>query len=91
MRSEDQIKITSMNGIDSYSRNENVDWLKSKDWAGLPALVGAGGTQILSILLQACGMFTPVEGGRSNYIQISGRFTRPSMYDMDLTVVQAYL
>lgn len=53
-------------------RNEHVDRLKGDAWAGLTKLVGAKGVVTLIQLLHNCGMFMPLEGGRGNFIQISG-------------------
>jgi hypothetical protein len=53
-------------------RNEHVERLKGDAWAGLTKLVGSKGTVTLIQLLQSCGMFMPLEGGRNNLIQISG-------------------
>ncbi|KAI4731927.1 hypothetical protein E4T49_00185 [Aureobasidium sp. EXF-10728] len=53
-------------------RNEHVDRLKGAGWTGLTKLVGAKGTVTLIQLLQNCGVFMPLEGGRNNFIQISG-------------------
>ncbi|KEQ76160.1 hypothetical protein M436DRAFT_40003 [Aureobasidium namibiae CBS 147.97] len=52
--------------------NEHVERLKGDAWAGLTRLVGSKGTVTLIQLLQNCGMFMPLEGGRNNLIQISG-------------------
>ncbi|KAI5194583.1 hypothetical protein E4T39_08604 [Aureobasidium subglaciale] len=54
------------------NRNEHVDRLKGDDWAGLPTLVGTRGTVTIVKLLQDCGMYMSLEGGRNNYMQISG-------------------
>ncbi|KAK6002570.1 hypothetical protein QM012_001320 [Aureobasidium pullulans] len=56
----------------SPDRNEHVDRLKGNAWAGLTKLVGANGVVTLIQLLQNCGMFMPLEGGRDNFMQISG-------------------
>ncbi|KAG9691440.1 hypothetical protein KCU95_g7896, partial [Aureobasidium melanogenum] len=53
-------------------RNEHVDRLKGNAWAGLTKLVGNNGVVTLIQLLQNCGMFMPLEGGRDNFMQISG-------------------
>ncbi|KAH0398581.1 hypothetical protein KCU89_g7089, partial [Aureobasidium melanogenum] len=53
-------------------RNEHVDRLKGNAWAGLTKLVGYNGVVTLIQLLQNCGMFMPLEGGRDNFMQISG-------------------
>ncbi|KAH0360282.1 hypothetical protein KCU84_g7184, partial [Aureobasidium melanogenum] len=53
-------------------RNEHVDRLKGNAWAGLTRLVGNNGVVTLIQLLQNCGMFMPLEGGRDNFMQISG-------------------
>lgn len=56
----------------SPERNEHVDRLKGDAWAGLTKLVGTNGVVTLVQLLQNCGMFMPLEGGRDNFVQISG-------------------
>ncbi|CAD0096672.1 unnamed protein product [Aureobasidium mustum] len=56
----------------SLDRNEHVDRLKGHAWAGLTKLVGGNGVVTLIQLLQNCGMFMPLEGGRDNFVQISG-------------------
>ncbi|KAH0412892.1 hypothetical protein KCU90_g17283, partial [Aureobasidium melanogenum] len=53
-------------------RNEHVDRLKGNAWAGLTKLVGNNGVVTLIQLLQNCGMFMPLKGGRDNFMQISG-------------------
>ncbi|KAH0004930.1 hypothetical protein KCU78_g13146, partial [Aureobasidium melanogenum] len=53
-------------------RNEHVDRLKGNAWAGLTKLVGYNGVVTLIQLLQNCGMFMPLGGGRDNFMQISG-------------------
>ncbi|KAI5202174.1 hypothetical protein E4T38_05761 [Aureobasidium subglaciale] len=56
----------------SHNRNEHVNRLKGEDWAGLPTLVGTRGTIAIVKLLQDCGMYMPLEGGKNNHMQISG-------------------
>ncbi|KAI5245471.1 hypothetical protein E4T43_03219 [Aureobasidium subglaciale] len=56
----------------SLNRNEHVDRLKGEDWAGLPILVGTRSAITIVKLLQDCGMYMPLEGGKNNYMQISG-------------------
>jgi hypothetical protein len=62
---------TNCEGI-SLDRNEHVERLKGGAWTGLTKLVGSKGTVTLIQLLQNCGMFIPLECGKSNLIQISG-------------------
>lgn len=63
--------INNREGV-PLDRNEHVERLKGNAWAGLTRLVGSKGTITLIKLLQSCGMFMPLEGGRNNLMQISG-------------------
>ncbi|THW62778.1 hypothetical protein D6D20_04102 [Aureobasidium pullulans] len=70
----DREKVENNHGAEATlpDRNEHVDRLKGEAWAALPSLVGAGSALILVQLLQNCGMFIPLDGGKNNYLQISG-------------------
>jgi len=71
----DREKVENNHGAEATlpDRNEHVDRLKGEAWAALPSLVGAGSALILVQLLQNCGMFIPLDGGKNNYLQISGK------------------
>lgn len=71
----DREKVENNHGAEAAlpDRNEHVDRLKGEAWAALPSLVGAGSALILVQLLQNCGIFIPLDGGKNNYLQISGK------------------
>ncbi|THW23772.1 hypothetical protein D6D23_05486 [Aureobasidium pullulans] len=74
----DREKVEDNHGAEATlpDRNEHVDRLKGEAWAALPSLVGAGSALILVQLLQNCGMFIPLDGGKNNYLQISDILNR---------------
>ncbi|THZ99468.1 hypothetical protein D6C82_05157 [Aureobasidium pullulans] len=74
----DREKVENNHGAEATlpDRNEHVDRLKGEAWAALPSLVGAGSALILVQLLQNCGMFIPLDGGKNNYLQISDILNR---------------
>ncbi|THX26002.1 hypothetical protein D6D12_06518 [Aureobasidium pullulans] len=74
----DREKVENNHGPEATlpDRNEHVDRLKGEAWAALPSLVGAGSALILVQLLQNCGMFIPLDGGKNNYLQISDILNR---------------
>ncbi|THY54411.1 hypothetical protein D6C97_05741 [Aureobasidium pullulans] len=74
----DREKVENSHGAEATlpDRNEHVDRLKGEAWAALPSLVGAGSALILVQLLQNCGMFIPLDGGKNNYLQISDILNR---------------
>ncbi|THW51264.1 hypothetical protein D6D21_01495 [Aureobasidium pullulans] len=74
----DREKVENNHGAEAAlpDRNEHVDRLKGEAWAALPSLVGAGSALILVQLLQNCGIFIPLDGGKNNYLQISDILNR---------------
>ncbi|KAF2684833.1 hypothetical protein K458DRAFT_27426 [Lentithecium fluviatile CBS 122367] len=57
-------------GLLSHHRNPGVDTLKGPLWCRLHALLGPGGDLMMMDMLLDCGIFTPVEGSRGNYLQV---------------------
>jgi hypothetical protein len=62
----------SIPGLFSYYKNTCVETVKKPVWCRLHALLGKGGELIMMDLLTHCGIFSLVEGGSSNYFQLSG-------------------
>lgn len=48
-----------------------MESLKGPLWCRLHALLGPGGDLIIIDMLLDCGIFSPVEGSRGNYLRIS--------------------
>ena len=59
-------------GLVSHHRNSYVETLKGPLWCRLHALLGPGGDLIIMDMLTDCGIFSPVQGERGNYVQLSG-------------------
>jgi len=59
-------------GLVSHHRNSSVEAFKGPLWCRLHALLGPGGDRIIMDLLIDCGIFSPIEGERGNYLQLSG-------------------
>jgi hypothetical protein len=59
-------------GVVSYYRNSCAEALKGPLWCRLHALLGPGGDLIMMDMLTDCGIFSPVQGERGNYLQMSG-------------------
>jgi hypothetical protein len=49
-----------------------VETLKTPLWCRLHALLGPGGDLIIMDMLLDCGIYSPMEGSRGNYLQMSG-------------------
>ena len=63
-----------MSNVIIKSPNENVKVLKGKVWEDLLKLLGKGADGVVLELLIECGIFTPLEGGRHCYYQLSGEW-----------------
>lgn len=59
-------------GLVSHYRNTSVETLKGPLWCRLHAVLGQGGDIIMLDTLLDCGLFSPVQGDRGNFIQLSG-------------------
>jgi telomerase reverse transcriptase len=59
-------------GLAERSPNSHVRTLKEPTWCRLHALLGQGGDRIIMDMLLDCAIFLPLEGGISNYYQLSG-------------------
>lgn len=53
--------------------NTHVTAMKGQPWPQVLALMGEEGEKMMINLILDCGIFIPVESGRGNYHQLSGR------------------
>lgn len=65
-------EATGTPGLLTLFANANVSYLKSPVWVDLLALLGQDGEHIMLRLILDCGLFTPVQNGIGNLIQLSG-------------------
>jgi hypothetical protein len=49
-----------------------VEAFKGPLWCRLHAILGPGGDLIIMDMLTDCGIFSPIEGERGNFLQLSG-------------------
>lgn len=66
-------------GIVLHYPNSHVGTLKSRPWSDLLNLLGKDGEQIMLEMILECGIYVPVESGKGNYYQISGKLSLPSI------------
>lgn len=71
---EDHGALAGIPGLISHYPNGNVDALKNIAWAELLGLLGREGDRIMLDLMLESAMFMAVDGGRSNFYQLSGWF-----------------
>ena len=64
--------LVGIPGIVSHYPNGNVDILKNGSWTGLLALLGQEGEPLMLELALDCGLFTQVDEGKGNFVQLSG-------------------
>lgn len=74
---EDHGALAGIPGLISHYPNGNVDTLKNIAWAELLGLLGREGDRIMLDLILDGAMFMAVDGGPSNFYQLSGGFDGP--------------
>ena len=70
---EDCCPFAGIPGLTSIYPNTHVSHIKGATWTDLLNIMGREGEMIMLGLILDCGIFIPVDQGRDNFYQLSGK------------------
>ena len=72
---KDQCAAAGILGLRAVYPNNHVTQIRGTTWNDLLKLMGRDGEMIILNLVLDCGIFIPVDQGKNNFYQLSGKST----------------